>query len=182
MIALGIDPGLANCGLVLVAVEGQLLRLRHAATLCSEPSPKKLRVLVGDDLTARTRQLTRDLAGLVHHADLVVCEAWSCPRSAGSAARTALARGALYALCEQAGRPLVQLTPQQVRRTLGVAKGAAKGAVVLEALERVEGGEVLERVQLSRREHAGDALAVLVAASMCSEIWRAAAGKESGHG
>ena len=161
---LGLDPGLASCGVALVEL-AEPVRPVALAVLRTRPSPKRRSILACEDSMRRAAELALGLAAWLDRLGLVaVCsEAQSWPRSAGSAAKVALAFGVLAAQAQARGLPVLQASPQRVKAAVAGSRTASKGEVA-EALA-VRFGALPWPAGLPRgqREHAADALAAAVA-------------------
>lgn len=189
-IAVGWDPGFANLGgavVLLLGVRPEDDELLELPLLLTEKSSKKRGVLAADDDVRRARELASGVADVFARwgpgagergATRIVCaESMSFPRSARTSAQIALAWGVLCSEVERRALPLVQASPQEVRRRLGLAKGAAKEDVHV-AVCRLYGGVAVERAlmrneayraatekqRLELRKHPLDALAGIAAA------------------
>lgn len=133
---LGIDTGYTATGLVLVEHDAAGARLVRWMTVKTAPTPKKRRLLVVDDHLRRIREIRRHvLAALVDpRPDVAVLEAFSQHQNAASAARQAFGYATAVVCCEDGVIPIVQWTPQEIHRRLGVPKpiplpkAAPKGA------------------------------------------------------
>jgi Holliday junction resolvasome RuvABC endonuclease subunit len=86
----------------------------------------------------------------------------SWPRNAGAAVRVALAWGVLTALCAARGVPLLQVSPQELKRRVTGSAGASKERGEL-ALERRFGGPLPLTGPAGQHEHQADALGAAVA-------------------
>ena len=77
---LGVDPGLASCGLALLQLDP--LRPVELAVLRTRPSPRKRSVLAAEDSMRRARELAEHLAPWLDRPGLVAVasEGQSWPR------------------------------------------------------------------------------------------------------
>lgn len=160
MIILGIDPGLAHVGLALCSTEPRWCELRVIDT-----QPRAGGAKTEDDLRRYT-EIAQQAQGWINSAAVIGMEAYSTRpgrsgnRSAGAGTKTAVVFGLLLGLAQ--GKEVHIMHPQQTRARLGLKKGATK-----EDVHHMAGLEVqaaLEEIPKSKREHAGDALALAVAA------------------
>jgi len=188
---LGLDPGLANCGLAAVELLPDGEQIIALDVFRSEKSAKKANVLDASDTLRRARELARWLAmwsshllDLHYDVRLLAAERFSAPRNASAAAKIGWAWGVIAALAEDLHIPVVQPSPQEVKRCVCGKRDASKEDV--EAAMRVRFSRAddairnLEaRIVASHREHAWDALAVVVA-SLDSDVVRAIRPRETG--
>lgn len=178
MIVFGIDPGFASCGWATVQLlpEGRE-RVVDAGVVRTEKSAKKRAVLASDDNHRRSVELFGALWRLVASQRVVAiaAESQSWPRNAGASAKVGMAWGVISAIAARLELPLVQASPQAVKRAICGRKDASKEDV-LAALEQRYGVEQLEPILAlpkTQQEHPSDALAAAVAC-LDSEIVRMA--------
>jgi crossover junction endodeoxyribonuclease RuvC len=154
---LGIDPGLRSLGYAVVNIEQDapveigVLRTKKDPLLSSPL-----------DTACRVRHLYRALIALTkeHEFQAVCLESMSHVRSAAAAAKLAMTVGMIIGLSEGLGVPVMQLSPQAVRKTLLGSPKAEKTEIA--AVMHARYGEIsgLARITPSQRNHAYDALAV----------------------
>lgn len=174
---LGIDPGFAALGWTLVELqlddEAPPL-LVAAGVLRTKKSAKKRGTLASDDNLRRARELYAGLSALERTwRPAVVCaESMSFPRNAGAAAKLSIAWGVLAALTEARGLPLVQCSPQQLKKAVSGRADASKEDV-LSALARLYPTLLLKLADTPRSlwEHPVDALGA-VHTALNSEVVR----------
>lgn len=191
----GFDPGLARSGAAVVrlgalAREDELLELRVWTT---EKSNRKQGVLASADNMRRAFEVAENMSalftewnGTAGRSIRVACaESMSFPRNSSVSAQIALFWGVLACAQSRLRFPLVQAGPQEIRRALGLTKGASKPEVHAQLFERygrVKVHQALARAMAAhpgttekQREelslHALDALAA-VAASDGAEVVR----------
>jgi len=180
---LGVDPGLAACGLAVVGLEGAAARVLWLQVIRTAPSAKKRRLRSADDLGDRLRAIATVLhARLQEHPDLVAfcVEAKAIPFRGGRmmvkpSAVSALGRvrGLLDAFAVERGLPIIEETAQTLKLLTAGRRDASK-ADVQAALElRFPEVKALWPTQKSLQEHAADALAAVVA-GLESDVVRAA--------
>ena len=163
---LGLDPGFAAFGYALVAYGTTGMVVEALGVLRTEPSSAKRKVLASDDNARRAREIVRDLRPLVEGARLVCTESMSFPRSSSAAAKMALSWGLIVAEVDRCDRPLLQATPQEIKKRLCQNKSADKLEVENELNHRF--GEMklkalLKTVPRTLHNHAYDALAAIIA-------------------
>jgi crossover junction endodeoxyribonuclease RuvC len=162
-VVLGIDPGFASIGFAAVGLASASERVLRAWVVRTEPSARKRQVRASEDNARRAMEIAAAVeAALGEFAPVALAaETMSWPRNAAAAAKVALAWGVLCAAAHRHRLPLVQASPQEVKRAVCGRKSASKGEVI-EALElRYPDIELPD--QLTLQEHAADATAVVVA-------------------
>jgi crossover junction endodeoxyribonuclease RuvC len=130
-VVLGVDPGLARCGLAVVGIRDRRHRLVWATTLTTHKDVAEA------DRLASIVDLVRD--AIDSYAPLSVAVervAWS--RNQVSAMQVARATGAVMATAAGAGLPVEEYGPNEVKQAVTGAGNADK-AQVRRALERVHG-------------------------------------------
>jgi len=168
MIVLGIDPGLATCGLAAVDLQPPSLAKRpdvlvRAWVVRTEKSARKLDVRAADDHSRRARELAAEVATAIgiHRPLAVAIEAPSWPRNAATAAKIGIAFGAIYALAQEHRLPLVQASPQDIKRAVTGSKTASKDEVIAAIEARFP--DIEWPTQTTLWEHAADAVGAVVA-------------------
>ncbi len=180
---LGIDPGLAACGIAIADLAGGTPRVIALRVVRTEPSAKKRRLRSADDLGDRIRAIATVLrARLEEHPDLVAfcVESKAIPFRGGRmmvkpSAVSALGRvrGLLDAFAVERGLPIIEETAQTLKLLTAGRRDASK-ADVQAALElRFPEVKALWSTQKTLIEHAADALAAVVA-GLESDVVRAA--------
>ena len=130
-------------------------------------------MLQSEDNLRRARELHRQLGSVAKDAHVFCVESMSFPRNAGSAAKVAMGWGVIAALAEDLGIPVVQSSPQEIKKVLTGAKNASKKEVQDTLGLRYNNlSELLTEITAkSDLDHAYDALAAVVA-SLDSEVIR----------
>jgi Holliday junction resolvasome RuvABC endonuclease subunit len=167
VIIVGIDPGFASLGLCKVELLPSGAEFPFDVRLVeTEKSDKKREVRAADDNVRRARELH---AAIVEYlgSDRVVAfcaEAMSFPRSSSVAAKVAMAWGVIASIAEARGIPILQASPQAVKRATTGVKNSSKVDVENALRERYEScDELFELVTKSKREHVVDAVGAVVA-------------------
>lgn len=149
---MGLDPGYGRMGFGVIDVEGSRIRLVDfgVATTTS-----------GDAFELRLLSLAQDLHDLfVHHKpQAVAVEKFFFGKSAKTAMDVSQARGVALLMAAQAGCPIFEFTPAQVKKAL-TGDGSAGKAAVQKMVMRM-----LELLKVPKPDDAADALAVAIAAS-----------------
>jgi Holliday junction resolvasome RuvABC endonuclease subunit len=182
----GVDPGLAELGWAVVDIRDAGRRLRNPrdahpprlhngarmqivemGVLRSAPSAKKRRVGAADDVLRRARELHTSLSRIVGpEVDLICAEQMSHPRNASSAAKVAVVWGLLVAIAQERRIPLLQASPQEVKRAMTGAKNSSKEEVAAALRWRwtdAACADALRGVPDGMTNHAYDALAAIEA-------------------
>jgi crossover junction endodeoxyribonuclease RuvC len=176
MTVIGLDTGLASCGLAYFDLSTRGLDLRGVNVFTSEPSPKKGHILASDDLARRAWGLHAWLVSwtAANPPDIICIEAPSWPRNASSASKMGVAFGVVYAYAAARSLPLLQASPQQIKKALVGKKDASKQDVI-NAVEVTFTGDLWEwPPQHTLWEHAADAVGAVVAC-LESDVLRMAA-------
>lgn len=182
-LVLALDPGFASCGYAVLA-PGAIPsedRVVMIGVLRTKLSPKKHRVMSADDNIRRCREIASPLESLMVSASLdyihrpygglfenrslvrLVCaEKMSFPRNSSAAAKMAMTWGLIVGNLHRFGLPLVQASPQQVKKTSAGDSSATKDQVEKAMVKRFGKGlyRMLKGVPETQHEHAFDALAV----------------------
>jgi Holliday junction resolvasome RuvABC endonuclease subunit len=101
---------------------------------------------------------------VTHNVRAIAAEAMSFPRNASNSAKMALCWGVLASIAEARGLPIVQTSPQALKRAVTGSATADKAEVQFGLLRRF--GNDVEELFIGPdglREHAFDALAAVVA-------------------
>lgn len=122
MIILGIDPGTASLGYGIVERTGGTLRAVDYGTVTTSPDVP---------LPERLRHIHATVAELIetHHPDLVAVERLFFSRNAQSAFGVGQARGVVLLAAAQAGIPVREATPSEVKVGVTGYGNADKGQV-----------------------------------------------------
>lgn len=172
---LGIDPGFASIGVVIVEVSSAIKpALLYGDVWHTSKSAKKQQVLAAHDNVRRTRLVARQFLSLIDQfqVKLIAAEYMSFPRNASNAAKMALCWGAIGTICEvRDPMPLLQASPQNVKKSLCGSADASKEDVWKAACMHYPNLEaMLEAQAKADREHLGDAAAVTVTVQDSDEM------------
>jgi Holliday junction resolvasome RuvABC endonuclease subunit len=165
---LGIDPGFASIGWAVVESNDELdtLDVVGAGVVRTKKAKAKQRVLAADDNFRRAGEIGRALGRIMleHRVDAVCAEAMSFPRSSSVAAKMAMCWGVLAQLCETWGLPLVQTSPQKLKRAVTGNASASKDDVAAALYTRLPDAlGALVGIPKSIHEHAMDAFGAIIA-------------------
>jgi crossover junction endodeoxyribonuclease RuvC len=148
-LALGLDPGLATTGYGLVASDGQRLAMVAYGVI---------RTPAGRPTVERLAKLHRQVAELVerYQPDASAVEELFFSSNARTAMSVGQARGVLLLALAEAGLPVAEYTPMQVKQAVTGYGGADKAQV--QEMVRL----LLNRSETPRPDDAADALAVSI--------------------
>ncbi len=193
---LGVDPGLAHLGYGIVILErDQAPRIARTRTgepimglLATEKSAAKQNVGASDDNLRRARELVPTLMDLIHETPdgvrktfidfegslrirAICVEAMSYPRSSTVSCKMGMSWGVLACLSEIFALPIVQASPQMIKKAVCGKKDASKPEIQL-AVSRLYSIPP-DLFNATTREHPYDAVAV-VHALLDTEVVRMA--------
>lgn len=134
---LGIDPGLAHCGFAIVRLLPDGEELVGLTVVRTEKSGKKRGVRASDDSVRRAAELAVEIERMTlgHGVDVFACEAMSFPRNSPTAQKMGMAWGVITAIATSHAIPIVQASPQDIKKKLCGAKNATKDDII-QAIER----------------------------------------------
>jgi Holliday junction resolvasome RuvABC endonuclease subunit len=164
---IGLDPGLASFGVAVVRLEPVRAVVEAVRVIRTQPSAKKRRLRKSDDTADRCRQIFRELAPLVT-GDVVAlcCEATALPFGrVQTSVVSALGRvrGLVDALAEMHGLPVLEEGPMVLKRLTTGSKSASKEEVRERLQVMFPELVTMWPPQQTLREHAGDAVAAVIA-------------------
>lgn len=146
---LGADPGLASFGISVAKLLRDGEEFVETDVTRTEKSAKKKGVKAADDNFHRGQIISKMLHGLVkqYQPMAIAAEAASWPRNAGASAKLAMSWGILIDLCYVHRLPMVQASPQEIKKRLCDNKSASKEDVrrAVEALYPYQFDEFKER-------------------------------------
>lgn len=155
---LSIDIGFADLGFCVVDMEGTLIEVG----LCRTKKDRAVSVSV--DSLSRCRSLASQLREVISSREaisLLRAEAPSYPREASTSTKLGMSWGILMSVVPP-DLPVEIITPQKMRRGLGLPRGAGKDDLLIKARElHPEDLEVVERAYpVKLRQHIIDAICV----------------------
>jgi crossover junction endodeoxyribonuclease RuvC len=173
-LVLGIDPGFASTGVALVELRPDGERVVSLQIVRTAKAAKKQQLMATEDNLDRARKIAEALGRLLEGVDAVAAEAMSFPRSASVAAKMAMSWGVLAALSHHRRIPVVQASPQRIKKAVTGLTNAGKPEVQAALAARYpETVAMAARLPATAMEHPFDALAAVVAA-LDSEVFRMA--------
>lgn len=174
---IGIDPGTASCGLVVIDTDTTRHKLVKAALFESESDDASPDRLISDTRIDRARLLRQWFKGhmLAWVPDVVVTEEFTFLQSSHASAMLGLAVMAIVSVADDARIPVIAASAGTWRKDLAGLAGSGKGLTLsarrkrtkeregrahLEACRRVDGSGVIEAAWTvaSKRAHVYDAL------------------------
>ena len=149
MITLGVDPGTAICGFGVVDFDGGSLRLVEAGCIRTDATETD---------AARLEQLHAALAGLLaqHRPDRIGIERLFFQRNVQTAMAVGQARGVALLAAAEAGVPIDEPTPNEVKQAVCGNGAADKGQVATMV------GRLLGVTLSAAPDDATDALAIAI--------------------
>lgn len=169
---LGLDPGFANCGFSLVRLYADREDVVEMGVIRTKKSSAKKNVLATDDNFERARQIGKEIRSLLEKRRVVaICaESMSYPPNASAAGKMAMVWGMLAILSIVYDLPVVQVSPQRIKKAVCGNNDASKQDVEDRLTERYPScPSLLQGVPESKHEHAFDGLGSIVA-SMNSDV------------
>jgi len=146
---LGIDPGTAICGYGLVVNEGERLRMVACGAITTEP---------GQPMERRLQRIYRGLGELIaqYGPQDVAVEQLFFNKNVRTAMAVGQARGVVLLAAADAGLPVAEYTPLQVKQAV-VGYGRAEKLQVQQMVRVILGTD-----QIPQPDDAADALAVAI--------------------
>lgn len=180
---LGVDPGFAACGYAQVEVDAQLnVSVARVGVIRTQKSSKKDRVLACSDNTRRLREISRRLHELVDGSSVVCSESPSHGhKNAVVTFQVGLMWGCLLSHAQRSGKPVLEVSPAQMRKRLGLKANAGKKDIEALVRSRFDARrlDALLRDPKSMHVHAYDALAAVLACLDSDEVRLALAMQEA---
>ncbi len=146
MVILGLDPGIARLGYGVIAADRGRERCIAYGVLATAPGQQGPRLL---DLRERLRALIAE-----HHPDRICVERLYFSKNVKTATVVGEARGVILLTCAEAGVPVVEVQPQDVKQAVAGYGAADKTQVA--RMVRV----LLGLAELPKPDDAADALAI----------------------
>ena len=160
---LGIDPGLSSMGYAFVRILKNNERVESIGVIRTKPSTKKQKIRSADDVTRRVVYLITELdSKMAQHGRIsaVCAESFSPPRNASSAAKVAMAWGAVLGATSG---PHILVSPQEIKKAVCGSNSASMEDIERTMIERYGDCEdVWDSSPQSQRNHGWDALAAVV--------------------
>lgn len=164
MVIAGFDPGLASMGYAFVEVLPRTERVLAIGVIRTQPANKKRNVRQCDDVTRRVVEIVDAVDALFarHPPVVAICsESFSPPRNASSAAKVAMAWGAVIGATSP---PYLQASPQEIKLAVCGSRKASKEEIEQTLAERFGPcDEQWDGTPDKQKNHGWDALASIVA-------------------
>ena len=159
----GVDPGLATMGVVLMELFPDKEIVRGATVFTTKPETKKRAVRASDDNVRRATYLYTQLSKRLdkYEVNAICIEAQSWPRNASASAKVGISWGVIIAAAAERGLPMLQASPQAIKKALTGSNQASKLDVQAAVLTLYPGMKLPKQKTL--REHAADAVGAVVA-------------------
>lgn len=162
-LVLGIDPGFASLGWCRFGLgkTPQDDLVLGMGVIRTDKSAKKVNVLASNDNHRRICEIFKVLFPLAQEVVMFAAESQSWPRNASSSAKVGMAWGVISSLSELLGVPLLQMSPQALKKSVCGKKTASKEEIAAALIERygiVIDDVLLKDVPQGQKEHAFDAL------------------------
>lgn len=164
----GIDPGFASIGYSIVQLFTDNEEVIEAGVIRTKKSAEKRNVLASDDNVRRAREIYTELAALILDRNwriaAICAESMSYPRNSSAAAKMAMCWGLLAAISQQHNIPVVQASPQEVKKAVCRSGSASKEEVEAALRTRYQALDAkVSSVPASLHEHCFDSIASVVA-------------------
>lgn len=134
---IGIDPGFANCGFVIVEIgeTSALDRVVAGTVIRTKKADKKRRVRAADDNVERGREISRYMLQIMQNLGPkrfagICAESMSFPRHSGNAAKMAMTWGIIVMLSVMYGLPIMQASPKELKKSVSDDAGASKEVII----------------------------------------------------
>lgn len=166
---LACDTGLGNFGWALCALslcgDDLVIDPLEIGVITTAASGKKHKVLSVEDTARRVNEIVDALVPIVRNDARVVClEGLSLPHNTGSAYKMGAAWGAMVALAHSHRLPVLQASPQAVKKAMCGKMTASKDEMIAAVRQRFgRFDELAMGIRAGALEHVADAVAVAVA-------------------
>jgi Holliday junction resolvasome RuvABC endonuclease subunit len=163
---LGCDPGFASFGYSVIELLPTSERVVLVGVIRTTKSEKKANLLAADDNLDRLQAIAIMINDLLatYSPVAITAESFSPPRNSSAASKVALAWGSLGTQAALGSIPLLQVSPQQLKKCVVNNKSASKEDIQTEVTRLYpELVGLLSGIPKTQQEHACDALASTVA-------------------
>ena len=173
-LVLGVDPGFSSLGWCRFAL-GKTPEQDHVlgmGVIRTEKVNKKVKVLASNDNHRRICEIFKQLFPLTEGITFFTAESQSWPRNAASSAKVGMSWGVISSLSELRQIPLLQMSPQALKKAVCDKKTASKQEIAdaLVARYGIVIDDVLKGIPSGQHEHAFDALGSVHAALGSEEV------------
>lgn len=187
-IMLGLDLGFSSVGYAAIAYPAadattDLFRLDEFGVFRTKKETKKANVLATEDNLRRAREIATFMGGLMDRLEegqnrlvAIAVESMSWPRNAAVVAKMGIAWGVFAAVAHQRRLPILQASPQGIKKWACGRRDASKDEIAAAMHPRVQRlnttrlgvatfDELVTKIPKGEREHPFDALAVALTCS-----------------
>ena len=125
---LSLDASLCSTGWTVYESDGKKWSLIDSGVISTQSEAKKKKIYKGDDMTRRLREIIEGLLHLLetHDPKAVCCEMFVGSQNASAASALSSAKAIVVTLCMIQRRPLLEVTPDDVKIALYGDKTASK--------------------------------------------------------
>lgn len=176
---IGLDCGLASFGFAVIQLEPDVTHVLDLGAIKTKPSAKKEKTFASDDTLRRAQEIHHRVDGLIERFDVkaIAAESMSFPRigkqvMVKACQQLGVAWGIIAAIASSRSLPVVQLSPQALKKAVAGSTTASKEQVQ-EALAARYGADLFAELNKGDVEHAADALGSVVAC-LDSDVMRMA--------
>jgi crossover junction endodeoxyribonuclease RuvC len=162
---LGLDPGFGRCGFCIFEVDkvAQDDTVLELGVIKTNKSSKKRKLLVADDNLDRAGEISKKLWKLSREVSAICAESMSFPRNSSTAAKMAMCWGIISAIAVRRDIPVLQATPQEIKKKVCGDKTASKEDIQSKLNETYkECPGLVEKIAKGQLEHPYDALASII--------------------
>lgn len=164
---LGLDPGFANCGYAEIQLHPDREEVISLGVIRTKKSSAKKNILSTDDNFDRLQEIAKELKWMLDNRKQIkaICaESMSYPPNASAAAKMAMVWGVIATLSLTYSIPVLQVSPQRIKKAVCGNNDASKEDIETELIEMYSPRpDLLDGTPRSKREHAFDGLGAIVA-------------------
>ena len=156
-VILGIDPGYGLTGFGVIKVKGSVFECVDYGVIKTHKD---------EEFVQRLKYLSKDLKSIIkkYNPDLVAVEELFFFKNVKTAIKVGQARGVILLTAVEAGKPIVEFTPLQVKQAI-TSYGRAEKAQVQQMVE-----VFLNLEKIPKPDDAADALAVAICAANSDKL------------
>jgi len=162
---LGLDPGFGKCGYSIFEVDKDPKEdtVVELGVIKTSKSNKKRKILAADDNLDRASEIAKKLWKLSHGVSAICAESMSFPRNSSTAAKMAMCWGIVAAIAVRRQVPVLQATPQEIKKCICSDKTASKEAIQEKLNDTYkECPGLVSKIAKGQLEHPYDSLASII--------------------